>query len=78
MCRLLDMKKVRTSHCRPQSDGFVELYNRTLKSMLKSFTESEKSDWDEHLPYVMMAYRATIHKVYPKFVDVWSRGKTAS
>ena len=62
MCRLLDMKKVRTSRYRPQSDGLVERYNRTLKSMLKSFTESEKSDWDEHLPYVMMAYRATIHE----------------
>ena len=55
MCRLLDMKKVRTSRYRPQSDGLVERYNKTLKSMLKSFTESEKSDWDEHLPYVMMA-----------------------
>ena len=30
--------------------------------MLKSFTETEQSDWDENLPYVMMAYRATIHE----------------
>ena len=56
------MKKVRTSCYRPQFDGLVERYNRTLKLMLKSFTESEKSDWDEHLPYVMMAYRATTHE----------------
>ena len=62
MRRLLDMNKVRTSRYRSQSNSLVEHYNRTLKSMLKSSSESEKTDWDKHLPYVMMAYRATIHE----------------
>ena len=30
--------------------------------MLRSFCDSEKSDWDNHLPYVMMAYRATVQE----------------
>ena len=62
VCKLLDMNKIRTSRYRPQADGLVERYNRTLKSMLRSFCDSEKSDWDNHLPYVMMAYRATVHE----------------
>jgi hypothetical protein len=27
--------------------------------MLKSFVSKEQSDWDDHLPYVMAAYRST-------------------
>ena len=27
-----------------------------------SLDYSEKSDWDNHLPYVMMAYRATVQE----------------
>ena len=30
--------------------------------MLRSFCDSEKSDWDNHLPYVMMAYQATVQE----------------
>ena len=45
-----------------QSDGLVERFNRTLVQMLSSFVNEHKNDWDDHLPYVMMAYRATMHE----------------
>ena len=28
--------------------------------MLSAFVNKERDDWDEHLPYVTMAYRATV------------------
>ena len=60
-CKLLEIDKTRTSSRRPQSDGMVERFNRTLESMLSMYVEKKPSTWDEHLPYVMLAYRSSIH-----------------
>ena len=59
VCRLLDVEKTRTTPYRPESDGLVERLNRTIKKMLKVFVNENRNDWDDHLPYIMMAYRAT-------------------
>ena len=59
VCELLDVEKTRTAPYRPQSDGLVERLNRTIKKMLKVFVNENRNDWDDHLPYIMMAYRAT-------------------
>ena len=40
----------------------IEHFNRTLTTMLSMFVSSNQKDWDDHLPYVMAAYRATEHK----------------
>jgi len=62
VCRLLDVAKSRTTPYRPQSDGMVERFNRTLKQMLGMFVKEHRRDWDDHLPYVLMAYRASVHE----------------
>ena len=62
VCKLLGVTKTRTSAYRPQSDGLVERFNRTMKQMLKSFIEEQPEDWDDYLPYLLMAYRATIQE----------------
>ena len=62
MCKLLDIHKTRTARYRPNSDGLVERNNRTIKKMLRSVVGSNPKDWEDHLPYVLMAYRATIHE----------------
>jgi hypothetical protein len=61
LCRLLDIQKTRTLAYHPQSDGQVERFNRTVKQMIKAFIGENMSDWDDHLPYLLMAYRATPH-----------------
>lgn len=61
LCRLLGIEKTRTTPYRPQSDGLVERFNRTIVAMLSAFVNENKDDWDAHLPYLMMAYRATPH-----------------
>ena len=61
VCQLLGIAKSCTTPYRPQSDGQTERFNRTLQQMLKAYVNDTRDDWDDHLPYVMMAYRATVH-----------------
>jgi hypothetical protein len=37
----------------------VERFNKTLIEMLSMYTNKHRSDWDEHLPYVLFAYRTS-------------------
>ena len=62
VCRLLGIRKTRTTPFHPQSDGMVERFNRTVKTMLSMFVAENQNDWDEHLPYVLMAYRSSQHE----------------
>ena len=61
LTRLLGIKKTKTSPYRPQSDGLVERLNRSILAMLSAFVTERGNDWDTHLPYVMMAYRSSVH-----------------
>ena len=40
----------------------VVRFNRTLVTMLSSYVSKSHKDWDEPLPYVMMAYRSSDHE----------------
>ena len=55
---LMGYKKVNTTAYHPQTDGLVEKYNRTLTAMLAKTTNKEV-EWDQQLPYVLFAYRAS-------------------
>ena len=61
MCRLLGVKKTRTTPLHPQSDGMVERFNRTLEAQLSKFVDQNQRDWDEHIPLLLMAYRTAVH-----------------
>ena len=52
------VEKSRTCPYNPKSDGLVERFNKTLSHMLSMFVEPNQKDSDDHLPYVMAAYRA--------------------
>jgi hypothetical protein len=61
MCRVFEIHKTRTTAYHPQSDGMVERFNRTLESMLSVSVQDDQLDWDLKLPFVMMAYRCSVH-----------------
>ena len=62
LCTLLGVDKSRTCGYHPQGNGQVERHNRTLQQMLLGYVNDHRDDWDEHLPYLNMAYRATPHE----------------
>ena len=62
MCSLHSLAKTRTTSYRPQSEGMVERYNRTLATMLSMFFDEKRTNWNAHLPYVLMTYRASVHE----------------
>ena len=54
---LLHIHPIRTSLYHLQTDGLVERFNKTLKSLLRKFVKKEGHDWDMLLPYLLFAYR---------------------
>ena len=61
MCHYLAICKTRTNPYRPQSDGLVERFNRTLIQVLKPLVNSHMDDWDEQVDFVVHAYNSTVH-----------------
>ena len=51
--------KLNTTAYHPQTDGLVERCKRTLTSMLATTVEKGGAEWDDQLPYVLFAYRAS-------------------
>ena len=57
--QLMGYKKVNTTAYHPQTDGLIERFNRTLTNMLAKTVERDGKDWDQQLPFVLFAYRAS-------------------
>ena len=60
ICRLLHIRTTRTSSYHPQSDGFIERFNRTILSMLASWLEQNLNDWDVDLKALCQAYNTSV------------------
>ena len=61
VCELLEIAKTRITSYRPMGNGLVERFNGTLVKMLRTYATKKPTEWDEYLPLVMAAYRATEH-----------------
>ena len=61
ICKFLQIKKINTSGYHPQTNGMVEKFNSTLIGMISKVAESSGKDWDRHLPFLLFAYRVSIH-----------------
>ncbi|KAJ1097376.1 hypothetical protein NDU88_002496 [Pleurodeles waltl] len=57
VCKTLGISQIRTSVYHPQTDGLVERYNRTIKTLLRKVVEESGRDWDQKLPLVLYAIR---------------------
>ena len=61
-CTTMGIEQIKTSPYHPQTNGMVERFNATLKRLLLKLTQNPKVEGDECLPYVLCAYRGTVHK----------------
>ncbi len=43
----------------PQSQGAIERFHQTLKSMLRTYCVEHEKEWDEHIPLLLFAVRNT-------------------
>ena len=60
VCKLLGIRKTRTTSYHPQSDGLVERFNRTLLSMLATTAKDHPLNWEGQLRKVCMAYNTSV------------------
>ena len=61
LCETLNIRKTRTNAYRPQSDGLVERFNRTLIASLTTLVNDRQDNWDDLVDYVTFAYNGTPH-----------------
>jgi len=62
ICRLMDIDKQHTSFYHPETNSVAERFHGTLNAMMGRVVSENQSNWDLCLPFVMAAYRATVHQ----------------
>ena len=62
LMRRLQINKTRTTAFHPQSNSVIERMNRTLLNMLSKCIDHNQTNWSTMLPFVMMAYRSSVHE----------------
>ena len=62
LCFFLGCTKTRTAPYHPESDGMIERFHRTCLMMLSMFVNDRRDNRHELLPYVMHAYRTSVHE----------------
>ena len=74
---MLGIKRIKTTAYHPQSNGVVEIFNKTLKTSLKLWANENQNDWDELLPFVAFAYHTTYHTGIQEVPFYLNHGRTA-
>ena len=59
LCKIAQVKKIRTWGYHPQTNGQCKFFNVTLISMLGTLPEKPKSIWREQVPTLVHAYNCT-------------------
>ena len=56
------IKHVTSSAYHPQSQGVVERFHQTLKTMMRKYCKSNEAEWDQSIPYLLFAIRSSVNE----------------
>lgn len=77
--RLMHIHPNRTKPYHPQTDGLVERFNKTFKSMLKKVASEEGQYWDTPVPYYLLTERYHKQLLVSQLLScVWKRGSRST
>src|ERR1044071_5667384 len=57
LCKRAQINHRLTSAYRPQTNGLIERFNRTIGECLAKLCSNKEKDWDEYLNPMLLAYR---------------------
>ena len=60
VCKIFQIQKKNTSSYRPPTDGLVARFNSTLCQSLSMYVAKNQKDWDDFIPLILFAHRASI------------------
>jgi transposase InsO family protein len=63
MCKLLNVKRLKSTAFNPQMQGKVEKFHLGLNQTMSHYVNKYGSDWDEFVNYALMAHRAIPHSI---------------
>lgn len=62
LCKLLQIDKLNTTVYKPSTNAMCERFHRSLNTLMGKVISERQTDWDDHLPFVMAALRASKHE----------------
>ena len=62
VCEKLGIRQCLASAYHPESQGALERFHQTLKSMLKKYCLENQDEWDLGVPYVLFAVRESVQE----------------
>jgi hypothetical protein len=61
MCKLLKIKRIKTTAYHPQSNGALERTHRVLVEYLRCYISEDQTNWDKWIPYATFVFNTTPH-----------------
>jgi transposase InsO family protein len=58
-CKILGVKQMYSTAYHPQGNAQIERFHRTMNQGLSHYVNSAGTNWDDLIPYYLMAYRGT-------------------
>jgi len=62
LCEKFQTKHRLTSSYRPQTNGMIERFNRTIGECIAKLLTDKEKEWDEYIDAVLLAYRTMKHE----------------